>query len=126
MTYKSAKVYTGSEWVDLAVSVADATQRVVIQDTGTARTLGSTDAGKAIVFTNSNPITVTVPNDDTYNFAVGQNIILIQKGTGQVTVASEGTAAIRYRVGFKTYGQYSRIELLKIAANEWSISGDLG
>jgi hypothetical protein len=125
MTYKSAQVYTGSEWVNLAVSVPEATQRTVGNITGTSYTILETDAGKVLVFSNSSAVTLTVPDDSTYNFPIGQVITLVQKETGTVSVEGESSAQIRCFSEASTLGQYSRVELLKIAANEWLLSGDL-
>jgi len=97
----------------------------VSYSSATSYTLGVNDTGKAILFSSSDPVTVTVPNDSTYEFVVGQTIEIVQLGTGAVTVESEGDAVLRYRLGFATFGQYSKIELMKIDTDEWLLSGDL-
>jgi len=126
MVYHSAKVYSGSEWVDLAVANSDATQRTIGNITTTTHTLVAADAGKALVCDNTSAITMTVPNDTTYNFTIGQTFVVIQKNTGAVTVQGESGVAID-SLGSKnkTNGQYSEARLIKIAANEWLLSGDL-
>jgi hypothetical protein len=126
MTYRSAQVYTGSEWVDLAVGLADPNQRSIVSVSGTTKTLGESDSGKAIVFSSSSSIALTVPDDSTYNFTNGTTFILVQKGSGVVTVAGESSAVIRSKSSYvKTAGQYSEARLIKLAANEWLLSGDL-
>jgi hypothetical protein len=126
MTYKTAKVYSGTEWVDIAVSVSDATQRVVTEIGVTTYTLVIGDAGKALVFTNSSPTTLTIPLESSVNFSIGQTLVLIQKGTGQVTVAGAVGVTVRSS-GSKTKisTQYGEARLIKIASNEWLLSGDL-
>jgi hypothetical protein len=126
MTYKKAKVYSGSDWIDLAVANSDATQRTVGNITTTTHTLVAADAGKALVCDNTSAITMTVPNDTTYNFTIGQTFVVIQKNTGAVTVQGESGVAIdSLGSKIKTNGQYSEARLIKIAANEWLLSGDL-
>jgi hypothetical protein len=126
MTYKSAQVYTGSEWVDLAVAVADPFQRTVGNVTTTPYTILSTDAGKALVMNSSSSMSLVVPAESTYNFVIGQTFVIIQKGTGAITVSGASGVAIRSKSGNTiTNGQYSEARLIKIAANEWLLSGDL-
>ena len=126
MSYKTAKIYTGSEWVDLAVSVSDATQRTVQNISGTTYTPGISDAGKALIFSNSSSITLTVPAESSTNYVIGQSFQIIQKGSGQVTVVgASGVTINSLGSKTKTNGQYSDVRLLKTASNEWLLSGDL-
>jgi len=73
--------------------------------------------------------TVTVPSDNTYNFPIGTQILIVQLGTGsvrinpattpqQVTVFSEGSR-------FTTKARYATASLVKIAANQWLLFGNL-
>ena len=126
MVYHSAKVYSGSEWVDLAVANSDATQRTIGNITTTTHTLVAADAGKALVCDNTSAITMTVPNDTTYNFTIGQTFVVIQKGTGAVTVSGAVGVTVNSKGStVKTAGQYSEARLIKTASNEWLLSGDL-
>jgi hypothetical protein len=126
MTYKSAQVYTGSEWVDLAVAVADPFQRTVGNVTTTPYTILSTDAGKALVLNSSSAMSLVIPAESTYNFVIGQTILIVQKGTGAITVSGAVGVTLRSKSGNTiTDGQYSEARLIKIAANEWLLSGDL-
>jgi hypothetical protein len=126
MTYKSAKVYTGSEWVNIAVGVSDSTQRTIQNITGTSYTPSILDAGKALVFSNSSAASLTVPAESSSNFIIGQTFLIIQKGTGAITVSGAVGVTI-YSKGnlVKTAGQYSEARLIKTASNEWLLSGDL-
>lgn len=126
MTYKSAKIYSGSDWVDLAVAITDATQRTIANITGTTFTPGIADAGKALVFSNSSAITLTIPAESSTNYVIGQTFTLIQKGTGQVTVAAAAGVTLNSLSGYKkTSGQYAEARLIKTASNEWLLSGNL-
>jgi hypothetical protein len=122
---KASYVWSGSEWVAVASALPQAHQRGVVYSAATSYTLGVNDTGKVILFSSNSPITVTVPNDSTYNFVIGQTIELVQMGSGTITVASAGDAVLRYRLGYTTFGQYSKIELMKIEPDEWLLSGDL-
>jgi hypothetical protein len=126
MAYKSAKVYTGSEWVDLSVAVSDSTQRAIGNVSGTSYTLTSTDYGKELVFSNGSSITVTIPAEATTNFTIGQTFVLFQKGAGVITVSPAAGVTLRSKSNYvKTAGQYSELRLIKIASDEWALTGDL-
>lgn len=126
MTYKTAKIYSGSEWIDLAVANSDATQRTVGNITTTTHNIVAADAGKALICDNTSPITLTIPNDTTYTFTIGQTFVVIQKNTGAITIQGDVGVTIDSLNGkVKTNGRYSEIRLIKIAANEWLLSGDL-
>lgn len=122
---KASYVWSGSEWVPIASALPQAHQRGINNSSSTSYTLGVNDTGKAILFSSNDPVTVTIPNDSTYEFVIGQTIELVQMGSGTITVESEGDATLRYRLGSATFGQYSKIELLKIDTDEWLLSGDL-
>jgi len=126
MTYKTAQVYSGSEWIDLAVAITDATKREVVNISGTSHPLTLANAGRALVFTNSSTVSVTVPVESSVNFDIGQTIILLQKGTGQVQVAGAvGVTLLSSGSKTKIDAQYGEARLIKIASNEWLLSGDL-
>lgn len=125
---KPSYVWSGSEWVPLASSLPTANQRIVSYETGTSITLDVNDTGKALIFSNSNPVTVTIPNDTTYEFAVGQTFLLVQNGTGTVSVTIESPATLSSKVGTGTVdlnGQFAVATLIKVEADEWIIYGDL-
>lgn len=126
MSYKSAKIYTGSEWVDIAVTTTDVWVRSVRNITGTTYSLALADAGKSLVFSNSSPITVTIPLDSGIEFPIGETFLLIQKGTGQITVtATSGVTLGSLNSNVKSAGTYAEMHLAKIAVDEWVLSGDL-
>ena len=80
------------------------------------------------MFSNSDPVTVTIPDDSTYEFVVGQTFLIIQNGTGTVSVTTEDDATISSTVGIGTVdlnGQFAVATLLKIDTDEWVIYGDI-
>ena len=116
MSYKTSKVWTGSEWAGLAVAVANSQQKTISNQAGTTLTL------------NSSPIIVTIPDDASDEFLIGQTIVLIQNGTGTVSVTTEDVANLNSSVATGTVdlnGQYSVATLIKIDSDEWIIYGDI-
>ena len=98
-----------------------------VTDATTARTVtASTDEGKTLKFTSSSPITITIPtaaNDA--GWAVGDYVEIIQYGSGQITVAGDtGVTVNATDSQKKTRVQFSSLTLIKVAANEWLLTGD--
>lgn len=125
---KPSYVWSGSAWVPVASAFPTANQRIVSYETGTSVTLDVNDTGKALVFSNSSPITVTIPDDTTYEFTVGQTFLIVQNGTGTVSVTTESAATLSSTVGTGTVdlnGQFAVATLIKIEADEWIIYGDI-
>jgi hypothetical protein len=93
---------------------------------GTAYTLLSTDCGKPLYFTNSAPITVTLPN----NISVPCMVQLEQGGAGQITtVAGAGATGPSNPRGFtKSFAQsafiYLQVDTNSGANAHWVLSGD--
>ena len=100
--------------------------QLVNAQTGTTYTLVATDAGKLVTLNNGSAITLTVPQDSDATIAVGTYIDLYQLGAGQVTVAA-GTGATLRTSGLtaKARAQYARLGVQKVAADTWSLFGDL-
>lgn len=94
--------------------------------TGTTYTLVIADAHKLVTLSNALAITLTIPTSASVNFDIGDQVNLLQLGAGQVTVSpavgvtlrSEGSKA-------KLTGQYALATLVKIAADEWVLVGNL-
>ena len=93
---------------------------VMNDQTGTTYTLTSADNGKIITLNNASAITVIVPS-----LSVGFNCMIVQKGSGQVTLSASGvTISNRYNFT-KTAGQYSILTLVCIASGVYISSGDM-
>jgi hypothetical protein len=70
----------------------------------------------------------TIPNDTTYNHAVGTRGRLRQAGAGTVVLEAEEseteTVTLNaYNEGLSTEGQFAEVEILKVGANEWDVIG---
>lgn len=88
-------------------------------------TLVAADDGKIVEMNNASGTTLTVPNDSSVNFAIGTQIIVVQTGAGQSTVAGAVGVVINGTPGLKLRTQWSSAVLIKRAANLWMIAGDL-
>ena len=112
--------WNGSAWVNFIAS--NSSTGLTNDQTGTSYTLTSADNGKIITLNNASAITVYVPY-----FFIGFNCMMLQKGSGQVTLAINGsTTNIYNRYNFtKTAGQYAMLTLVCIEANKYVSSGDM-
>lgn len=85
---------------------------------GSTYTLTATDNGKIISCTNA--ITITVPA-----LTSGFNCLIVQRGTGQVTLVANGSS-INNRYNFtKAAGQHAILSLVSVAAGVFISSGDM-
>ena len=87
---------------------------------GTSYTLATTDNGKIISCTSNSAVTITVPA-----LNIGFNCLIVQRGTGQVTLSVSGST-INNRYNFtKTAGQHAIMSLVSVAAGAFISSGDM-
>lgn len=94
--------------------------------TATTYTLVASDAGKLVTLSNAAAVTLTLPKDADASIAVGTYIDVVQLGAGQVTVVAGSGATLRVSgATAKARAQYSRLGVQKIAADTWSVFGDL-
>lgn len=106
--------------------VFTALAQAINAQTGTTYTLAAGDAGKLVSLSNAEAITLTVPADADATLPIGTTVDLYQLGAGQVTVAAGAGATLRVSgATAKARAQYSRITVQKVAANTWSLYGDL-
>ena len=67
-------------------------------------------------------MTITIPDV----LAIGERIDFIQDGTGQVTFTASGVTISSKDSKLKTAAQYSGVTLVKVAASQYRLIGDLG
>lgn len=97
-----------------------------IVSTGANRTLALSDAGKLIQFTDSGAETCTVPPNSSVAFPVGTQILVVQEGTGAVTLAAGSGVTINSKDGnLKLSARYCGVTLIKRATDTWYALGDL-
>jgi len=97
--------------------------------TGTTYTIVGTDEGKVVTLNNASPITLTIPQNITEALPEGFNVIIRQLGSGQVTVAVEGSDTLQAKdSATKLVGQFSEAQLDVQTAgtpNTWYMAGDI-
>jgi hypothetical protein len=87
---------------------------------GTSYTLAATDNGKIISCTSSSAVTIYVPA-----LTTGFNCLIVQRGSGQVTLSPSGsTVSNRYNFT-KTAGLYAIMSLVSVASGVFISSGDM-
>ena len=90
-------------------------------------TIAATDAGKHYYSTLSTANVLTIANNTSVSWVVGTAISLVNRGTGNITVAP-GTGVSLYLAGNVTAGNrtvatYGMATMLNVAANVWMING---
>lgn len=90
----------------------------------TSRDIALTDLGDLIECTSATAMTLTVRSDSTVTgFTNGDQIMILQAGAGQVTIAGNG-ATINGTPGLKLRAQWSSATLIKRGTNLWVLVGD--
>jgi hypothetical protein len=97
----------------------DAVQPVSDKSAGYTLVVG--DAMKLIRSTGS-AITITVPDV----LAIGERIDFLQDGAGQITFSASGVTLSSKGGSLVTAEQYSAVTLVKVAASQYRLIGDLG
>lgn len=116
---------TQAKMADRAVGSAELDNLTLNAQTGTTYTLVLADAHKLVTLNNSSAITLTVPTDVSVNFEIGDQVNLLQLGTGQVTVGGAGVNIRSEGSKLKLAGRYAIATLVKIDSNEWVLVGNL-
>jgi hypothetical protein len=89
-------------------------------------TLALSDANCIVEANNANPMTITVPVNASVAFPIGTNIVIYQKGAGQVTIAAATGVTVLNNTGkIKTSAQNAAAALFKVASDTWLLAGDL-
>jgi len=132
--YQTSAPATGNDgdiWIDsddLSVNASGSNganaYNVPITTQATSRDIAYSDLGKMIESTSATAVTITVRADATVaGFAVGDQIMILQSGAGQVTIAGNG-ATVNATPGLTLRTQWSSATLIKRAANTWVLIGD--
>ena len=89
----------------------------------------SGDAARIVKMNSSSAVELTIPADgfNEYTFPVGTQIVFTQLGVGQVTVRAQTVAVLIRTEGSRitTKARYAVGSLIKLANNEWLLSGNL-
>lgn len=93
---------------------------IIVTDSGTSRTLSSSDNGTVLHFTSSSAITINVPT----GLDVGFTVTIIQAGTGQITFSASSTTINNRQSHTKTAGQWAIVSLIQRTTNNFVLAGD--
>jgi hypothetical protein len=96
------------------------------RQTGTSYTLVLSDAGKLIESNNGSANTISIPLNSSVAFEIGTQLIIAQYGSGKTRIVGIGGVTVR-SAGGKSYieNQYGMATIIKIATDEWYLSGAL-
>ena len=71
-------------------------------------------------------MTITIPLNATVAFPIGTNIVIYQKGAGQVTIAAAtGVTLLSNSSKVKSAAQNAALALFKVATDTWLLGGDI-
>lgn len=109
---------SAATWQGISGTIPQSTQA------GTTYTLVGADAGTIIFFTNTSPITVTVPSGV---FSNNQIVQIAQYSSGQITLSPSGTVLNSFGASLKTAGEYAVVNIYcqNASTNTFLVSGML-
>jgi len=111
----------------LTVTGTTTTYLNVITDSTTTRTPALADASAYILTTHGTGITVTLPQDSAVAFPTGSSIVFERNGAGTLTFAAGTGATVNSKGGTLTCAdRYTTVAAVKIAADTWTIFGNIG
>jgi len=111
----------------LTVTGTTTTYLNVITDSTTTRTPALTDASAYILCTHGTGMTVTLPQDSAVAFPTGSSIVFERNGAGTLTFAAGTGATVNSKGGTLTCAdRYTTVAAVKIAADTWTIFGNIG
>ena len=126
-TELASDAVTQAKIADRAVGSAEL-KEITLNAQTTSYTPVLTDAQKIVTMSSSSALNFTIPTDASIAFQIGDQINILQLGTGQVTISAvtpATTSVVAQGSKLKTNGQYSMATAVKIAANSWVVVGNL-
>jgi hypothetical protein len=114
--------------VDIAANAAIEQNKIadtILNQLTASYTLVLADKNKMVEIANASATTLTIPADNTVNFATGATITILQTSTGQITLTAASGVTLNATPGTKLRTQWSSATLVKRAANTWVALGDL-
>jgi len=98
-----------------------------VREASTSGVINVGDENNIVETTNTTPITLTLNTNATTPYTVGRSTLVIQKGTGSVTIVQGSGATVNVRDAFtlELAGQNAQVAITKTGTDEWDVSGDL-
>lgn len=97
----------------------------VLADVTASFNIDTPHANQTVPVNSASAVVATVVPDSTTNLPVGTTVALFRKGTGGVSFAAGAGVTLRTSRSLAAYAQNSTIMAKKLAANDWSIIGEL-
>lgn len=91
----------------------------------TTATLALSNAGTLIKTTSASAMQIIIPTEATEAFSIGQRVDILQYGAGQVTVVAASGVTLHANPTAKLRAQFSTVTIIKVAADEWVLAGDV-
>lgn len=123
-----AKFDSNKDPVDAGIAYGNiAIKNITINEqTGSSYTLALADNNKLVDCNYETAFTLTVPLNSAVAFPIGTQILIRQKGAGQVTITpADGVTLNSPDSVDATIAQYSMAGLIKVATDTWALFGDL-
>lgn len=118
--------FDGSTWEDEASGGGGGGSTTIsVVDKTASHILELTDAGKYVRMNVGSANDLTVPANGDVAFPVGTVIQIRQVGAGQTTVVADTGVSINSPETLKLRKQGSSAALIKVATDEWDLTGDL-
>lgn len=118
--------FDGSDWADEASGGGGGGgTEITIADKTASHTLVLGDAGKYVRMNVGSANDLTVPTNASVAFPIGTVIQVRQVGSGQTTVVAASGVTINSAETLKLRKQGSSAALIKVATDEWDLTGDL-
>ena len=126
VAYLPGDVYTASNVNTTNQAVNDLGNLAINAQTGTTYTLVLADQTKIVEMNNASANTLTVPPNSSVAYPTGTQIIVLQTGAGQTSIAAGSGVTINSASSkLKITGQWSAATLIKRATNTWVLVGDI-
>ena len=76
---------------------------------------------------NASGVLLTIPANGDVAYPIGTNLAFEQQGAGAITFTAATGVTLRYPSNLTpvSNGQYSVVQMIKVAANEWTLFGNL-
>jgi len=105
--------------------VASRITPAVITTADASFTPTASDSNTVFRFTSPSAVSVTLPDDSSVNFPVGSVIQFRQAGDGKVTISPGAGVTLNSAETMSSRKKGSTIAAMKVASNEWDVTGDL-
>lgn len=114
----------GPRGARLPVNSTDTRLTVTVSSATTSYTLADADANTVMTFTGT--LTVFIPDNSSVPFPVGTQIVVINRGSGTISIDAAGSATI-YSAGsvYDITASKGVASMIKTDTDEWYLAGNL-